>query len=101
MKKGIYAIYDNKAQDIVSILQVHAHEAVAIRTFTDIALTERSQIQQHPEDFDLIRLGFLDQTANEHGGRTGIVGAYQLILKGTALMAALTPRNSGDPTDAC
>lgn len=97
MKKGIYAIHDNKAQDIVSILQVHIHEAVAIRTFTDIALSERSAIQQHPEDFDLIRLGFLDISDNTHGGRIGLIPAYQLVLTGAALMAALTQQNTKEP----
>lgn len=88
MKRGIYAIYDNKAADIVSILQVHSHEAVAIRTFTDVALQEQSQIQRHPEDFDLIRLGFLNT-----GNDLGITPGYQMVITGKTLIATLHSLN--------
>lgn len=94
MKRGIYAIYDNKAADIVSLLQVHSHEAVAIRTFTDIALQENSQIQRHPEDFDLIRLGFLLTDANSG---TAITPGYQMVLTGKTLIATLMSQNTKEP----
>lgn len=86
-KKGIYAIYDLKAEDIIGILQVHGHEAVAIRTFKDIATAERSMVQTHPEDYNLIQLGFLD--SGDSSNMPHIIPAYQLVITGAALMAAL------------
>lgn len=57
----ITAIYDNVARAIVGPLQVFPHNAPAIRMFSDVALDKRTQIGQHPEDYDLILLGFLEE----------------------------------------
>lgn len=89
VKRGIYAIYDNKAQDIVSVLQHHAHEAVAVRTFTDVALAERSMMLTHPDDFDLVQLGYLMTPDTETDNFT-IIPAYRLIITGKALMEAIS-----------
>lgn len=59
-RKIITAIYDRVAQDIIGPLQVFPHNAPAIRMFSDVANDKRTPIGQHPADFDLILLGFLD-----------------------------------------
>lgn len=60
---AIYAIYDNVAQCIVGVLMVFKHVAAAIRQFNDIASMGNNQISEHPEDFDLIELGVLNDRA--------------------------------------
>lgn len=80
--KTIIAIYDKRAEDIVGILQMHHHEATAVRMFADVAMNETSQIRRHPEDYDLIQLGTLNNDNNR------ITPEYRVILTGSALFAS-------------
>lgn len=101
MERGIYAIYDNKTGDIVSnYLVIHNHVAAAIRMFQDVASSPQSSIRQHAEDFDLIQLGTLSEGAITPfhrivhiDGTPTLKPHYELIMSGTALMAA-QPRES-------
>lgn len=58
---GIYAIFDTKAQAIIGGLHIHKHEAAAIRFFGDVAAAEQTMINKHPQDYDLIRLGWISE----------------------------------------
>lgn len=60
--KGIYAIYDNVAESLLGngLLHLHAHDAPAIRMFGDVASMPQSPIALHPQDFDLIKIGVLN-----------------------------------------
>lgn len=58
----IYGIYDTRAQELIGgMLHFHRHEAAAVRMFTDVAAAPNNMISQHPEDFQLIRLGYLTE----------------------------------------
>lgn len=60
MKKGLYAIYDSKAEEVVgNVIHILKHSAVAVRMFTDVMQNAKSIISQHPEDYDLVELGVL------------------------------------------
>lgn len=83
MRQGLYVVYDNKAEDTLGFIQLHKHEAVAVRTFTDIATHAESRIKQHPEDYDLIRLGYLE------ADNLTITPEQTVILTGKALFAAM------------
>ena len=58
-RPALYAVRDLVAGMIVGVIQLHRHEAAAIRTFGDIASMPDSLVRLHPADFDLIRLGYL------------------------------------------
>lgn len=58
--QGIYAIYDNKAEAIIGGLHLFRNDTAAIRFFGDMATAEKTVIQTHTEDFDLLCLGTLD-----------------------------------------
>lgn len=79
----IYAIYDNVAKAIVGMLTLHKHEASAVRMYADIASMPDSQLNKHPQDFDLVRLGYL----KDH---KLLDPAYAVILKGSVYAAAHT-----------
>lgn len=84
MRVTIYAIYDNKAQDLLaSHVMLQRHDAVAIRAFTDLANSQGSRVPHHPADYDLVRLGYLDNNS------TALVPDFAVILTGEQLMAAL------------
>lgn len=88
MHRGIYAVLDLAADDLVGQMQaltVHKHEAAAVRFFTDIAATQGSIVNKHPEDFVLKRLGFLDENND-------LVPNEAIILSGTAWAATQQPR---------
>lgn len=78
---GIYAILDIVADAIVGILTIHRHDASAIRFFGDVAADSKSNVAQHPRDFNLIRLGYL---STDHR----VVPAFDTIITGAQWAAA-------------
>lgn len=78
---GIYAINDTVAGQLVGGLYAHKHEAAAVRFFCDVAAGKESLVGKHPQDFDLIRLGFITHH-NE------LAPDYALVLKGETWAAA-------------
>lgn len=87
MKIGIYAILDNKAEMLIGGLQLHKAQASAIRSFTDIALDPKTLINRHPEDFELIELGFLTDNNTIHPNDD-----YNVVITGAAWAAAMKER---------
>lgn len=86
VRTGIYAIYDRQARAVVGGLQMHRHDAAAIRTFGDVASQKGSMVQMHPEDYDLIRLGHLDDDAEP-----AVIQAHQVpevVITGAAWLHA-------------
>lgn len=58
--KRIYAIWDNKGQTVLgSILNLHSNDAAACRWFSDVARSPDTMVYRHPQDFDLVCLGFM------------------------------------------
>lgn len=84
MKIGIYAILDKKAEALVGGLQLHRALASAVRSFTDIALDPKTMINRHPEDFELIELGFITDD-NQIVPAEG----YNVVITGAAWAAAM------------
>lgn len=83
----IFAIYDHVADAIIGGLHLHRHQASAIRMFGDIATLPDSSIGLHPEDFDLLLLGVLN---DDHT----ITACKEIILAGAVWSAAQKPHLS-------
>lgn len=107
MRTGIYAILDTVADMIVGGLHLHKHDAAAIRMFTDIASSDGTTINKHPEDFELIYLGALYNP--DPDGRHTIVdlggSKHTTIITGKQYLAVSQPpigerHNNTDPTRA-
>lgn len=79
----VYALRDIVADALLPNLMLFAHDAPAIRTFGDILQNKRSDIGQHPADFDLVSLGTFD----EQSGIGGFVAPH-LVLTGKQWLAA-------------
>lgn len=90
MRTGIYAIYDNLAKAILGGLHLYKHDAAAIRFFSDIATTANTQINKHPSDFDLVRLGFLENEVE-------LTPLHEVILTGANWLAAQQKQQEGQP----
>lgn len=59
---AIYAVLDTKAQDLVGgIITIHKHPASAVRMFSDALSASQGDMARHPEDYVLVRLGFLTE----------------------------------------
>lgn len=82
MQKGIYAILDKVAQDIIGVLITVRHEAVAIRTFSDAAHAQGSRIPIAPKEYELVRLGYL------HDATMELIPDYAVIITGEQWLAA-------------
>lgn len=57
--RNIYAIRDRLAGSVTT-LHLHAADVAAIRFFGDVASHEGTLVNKHPKDFELIRLGSVD-----------------------------------------
>lgn len=62
--KRIYAIRDRVAEAF-GPLMTFPHDAPAIRAFSDVAVDPNTQVGRHPDDFELLELGVLDDSASE------------------------------------
>lgn len=58
---NIYAIRDLVANSLLGGLHLFRHPAPAVRFFGDIAADQQTMIARHPQDYDLIRIGALDE----------------------------------------
>lgn len=77
---ALYAIYDVLAQTLMGGIYLHKHEAGAVRFFCDVASDPQTLIAKHPQDFDLIRLGYITH-------HTELVADHAIILKGSTWAA--------------
>lgn len=87
--RHIYALFDNVANAIVGGLILHYHDAPAIRTYTDIANIPESTVGMHPQDYDLLDLG----TINDNGI---ITADRRTVLTGAAWIASRTQQPQGE-----
>ena len=81
MNKGIYAIYDNKADTWMDPFYA-LNDATAKRTFADATNDERSMFNKHPTDFEMFHIGtWNDQKGtikeNETKQAMGMANAYK------------------------
>lgn len=61
----LYALRDKVADAILPNIMLFPHDAPAVRTFGDILSNQRSDIGQHPNDFDLVTLGKINLESGE------------------------------------
>lgn len=78
---AIYAILDLIAGTILGGLQLHKHDAAAVRFYSDVAAMKDSLVGRHPQDFDLVKVGYITHDNT-------IEPTHQLILKGSMWLAA-------------
>lgn len=78
---GVYAIIDTKAEAVIGFLMICKHPAQAVRNFCDVADDQKSMINRHPEDYELVRLGWL--TLENH-----VIPEHALILSGSSYAAS-------------
>lgn len=81
-KQGLYVIHDTVAEHIVGFITVHKHDAAAIRMFVDVAAAPNSSIAAHPEDYQLVRVGYIDVSTLK------ITTEHSVVLSGKAWAAA-------------
>lgn len=60
MTKAIYHLYDKVAQTVVGGIITANNDNVAMRDFTDALKNPQSVLHTHPEDFNLLVLGHLE-----------------------------------------
>lgn len=91
MKTGIYAIYDNKAKALTgaNFLHLHRHETTAVRMFSEIATDAQTQINKHPDDFELVRLGWLDDS----NGEITIADDFAAVMSARTVLDVLAARS--------
>lgn len=73
---NVYAIRDKVAESIGQQVWLFKADAAAIRFFHDVMSDPKSYPAQHPDDFDLMSLGLLDDDGS-------FMGTPQVIFSGT------------------
>lgn len=94
--KHIYAIRDRVANDLVGYypLVVMRTDSQAVRYFGDSLAQEKSALGAHPNDYELIRCGAIDDD-----GTIQQLHTPQIVITGAALVAASTPQMIGERHD--
>lgn len=85
--KTIYAIRDRVANDLAgfySLLTLRT-DAQAVRYFQDSMNLDKSAIAQHPQDYELIACGEIEDRGTIHAH-----GEPRIVITGEALIAATT-----------
>lgn len=84
--KTIYAIRDRVANDLVGYypLATFRTDAQAVRYFGDSIAMEKSALGAHPQDYELVKLGSLE----DDGEITPC--APTIIITGTAIVSMMT-----------
>lgn len=95
--KKIYAIYDNVAKQQTGPLFTQSADAAAIRLFSDGLADKTTTLGQHPQDYDLVYLGYLDEEDNNQGCRLNIVASLcdEVILRGSQWLAMHEKNTTG------
>lgn len=84
--KTIYAIRDRIANDLAGTfpLVVMRTDAQAIRYFGDSMSVEKSALHAHPQDYELVECGLVD----DNGAIQGLL-TPRVVITGDALISAL------------
>lgn len=61
MKTNMYCVFDSKAA-VYGVPFFMVNDAMAIRSFGDLANDDRTLVGKHPEDFTLYRVGYFDDS---------------------------------------
>jgi hypothetical protein len=77
MKKHIIGIYDTLAMEIAGPLMTYPAEPPAIRMFGDVASHPESQVGKHITDYQLVRLGYLEEDCTITPDRAIIITGAQ------------------------
>lgn len=87
--KTIYAIRDRVANDLAGYypLVVFRTDAQAVRYFGDSAVAEKSAIGAHPQDYELIACGQIDDD-----GTIQHYATPTIVITGEALIEASKPK---------
>lgn len=56
---NIYAVYDNVARARVGQLMIFNRDEPVVRIFSDALADKSLTLGQHPEDYDLVRIGMI------------------------------------------
>lgn len=93
----IYTVVDHVAREMVGGLQVHRHEATAMRSFVDAVLHPDSRLRLHPEDYSLSLIGYLIIQETDNGLLITVENKQQQVITAATILAAQqrTP-NEGD-----
>jgi len=80
----IYAIHDVIAEAIIGGLHLFANDAAACRMFSDVAGDPKTFVAKRPQDYNLIGLGVLDETAV---AIDPVAGGNEVVLSGASWLA--------------
>lgn len=85
MKKGIYVVRDTLAGEYVGSPLFFAHDAAAIRFFSDACADKNTYLHKYPADHVLVCLGSIDPESGdaecERPARVVVSGATVLAVQ--------------------
>lgn len=92
--KRLYIVWDKLAQDAAGTTGVFpliafAHDAAAVRYFSDICRDKQTAIAQHPADYELHCIGSWDPRDNQ---QLTPMARPIVVVTGEAVLAAQEPK---------
>lgn len=86
MTKQIYTVLDKVAGVIIGSLIQEPSDPPAVRAFRDALTARESQLSKHPEDYDLLCVGMID----ERGLLLPVLGECPRVVVTGASITAVT-----------
>lgn len=93
MKRGLYALYDNVAQNILGdMVHLLPSDPPAVRFFGDVASAPNTPVAQHVEDYSLICIADVD---TESATIIGEPATHRVVITGAQWKAAQDRNQDG------
>lgn len=89
MNRHVFMIYDTVAETFIGNFIIDRHAAPVCRLFHQLLADKATQLAQHPNDFQLLHVGFVEDT-----GQLWPIEPT-VIATGSAWLATQTPDGNG------
>lgn len=99
--QNLYAIRDRIARALVGnsmyLIFAFRNDGLAIRYFGDAIMDEKSILNRHATDYELVCLGELHDSEDGEVIHAATVGSHRLVITGDAILNLVNRNSNGTP----
>lgn len=59
-QRSLFIFHDRVAENFVGFIQINRHPAPVVRDFHSLLADKQTSLGQHPNDFNVVHIGFID-----------------------------------------
>lgn len=84
MRKNLYIVYDKISRSTIGPAFAEAHDAPAVRAFSDAILSSTHDLGKHPDDYDVRHIAEIDDSTGAI--ISAIDGGFRIVITGTEVI---------------